>query len=95
MAPVWKFTAMRFVAWDGACATNERPAAAHMIAMVVRYLGHLRGRLARRVCRVGRPFSPIGLGSHAPAGALVFRAGAPLALVPKRFPAPHLGGGPR
>ena len=82
------FTAMRFVAWDGACATNERPAAAHMIAMrlgidVIAAAGPLLGVPG------GSLFAPIGRGEHRPGGFWRFRTGAQPARVGWRFPAPH------
>jgi hypothetical protein len=82
------FTAMRFVAWDGACATNERPAAAHMIAMrlgidVIAAAGPLLGVPG------GSLFAPIGRGEHRPGGFWRFRAGAQPHRVGWRFPAPN------
>ena len=82
------FTAMRFVAWDGACATNERPAAAHLIAMrlgidVIAAAGPLLGVPG------GSLFAPIGRGEHRPGGFWRFRTGAQPARVGWRFPAPH------
>ncbi|WP_433614933.1 hypothetical protein ACQP2P_10070 [Dactylosporangium sp. CA-139114] len=81
------FTAMRFVAWDGACATNERPAAAHMIAMrlgidVIAAAGPLLGVPG------GSLFAPVGRGEQRPGGFWRFRTGAPAVRVGWRFPAP-------
>ncbi|MEV8512697.1 hypothetical protein [Dactylosporangium sp. NPDC051484] len=81
------FTAMRFVAWDGACATNERPAAAHMIAMrlgidVIAAAGPLLGVPG------GSLFAPVGRGEHRPGGFWRFRTGVQPVRVGWRFPAP-------
>ncbi|WP_426511239.1 hypothetical protein ACPPVO_11805 [Dactylosporangium sp. McL0621] len=81
------FTAMRFVAWDGACATNERPAAAHMIAMrlgidVIAAAGPLLGVPG------GSLFAPVGRGEQRPGGFWRFRTGTPAVRVGWRFPAP-------
>src|SRR5258706_1248978 len=61
------FSAMRFVAWDGACATNERPAAAHIIAMrlgigVIPAAGPLLGVPG------GSLLAPVGRVGHRPGG---------------------------
>ncbi|GGM65347.1 hypothetical protein ACFFX1_02800 [Dactylosporangium sucinum] len=81
------FSAMRFVAWDGACATNERPAAAHMISMrlgidVIAAAGPLLGVPG------GSLFAPIGRGEHRPGGFWRFRTGTNPVRVGWRFPAP-------
>ncbi|MFC5005456.1 tetratricopeptide repeat protein [Dactylosporangium cerinum] len=82
------YTAMRFVAWDGACATNERPAAAHLISMrlgidVIAAAGPLLGVPG------GSLFAPIGRGERRPGGFWRFRAGAQPTRVGWRFPAPQ------
>ncbi|HTJ36143.1 MAG TPA: hypothetical protein VL738_23255 [Dactylosporangium sp.] len=81
------FSAMRFVAWDGACATNERPAAAHMLAMrlgidVIGAAGPLLGVPG------GSLFAPIGRGEQRPGGFWRFRTGVQPVRVGWRFPAP-------
>jgi hypothetical protein len=82
------FTAMRFVAWDGACAGTGRPAAAHLIAMrlgidIISPAGPLLGVPG------GSLFAPIGRGDQRPGGWWRFRSGASPVRVGWRFPAPH------
>ncbi|WP_343870973.1 hypothetical protein [Dactylosporangium roseum] len=82
------FSAMRFVAWDGACANKERPAAAHMISMrlgidVIAAAGPLLGVPG------GSLFAPEGRGEHRPGGFWRFRPGDQPVRVGWRFPAPQ------
>jgi hypothetical protein len=81
------FASMRFVAWDGACASEVAPAPAHILSM----------RLGIDVISAGGPllgvpggslFTPVGRGPERPGGWWRFRAGTPPMRVGWRFPAP-------
>lgn len=81
------FSTMRFVAWDGACALGDRPAAAHMLSMrlgidVISAAGPLLGVPG------GSLFAPVGRGAQRPGGWWRFRAGTMPVRVGWRFPAP-------
>src|SRR6185437_14774983 len=81
------FASMRFVAWDGACASEAAPAPAHILSM----------RLGIDVVSAGGPllgvpggslFAPVGRGPERPGGWWRFRVGLPPTRVGWRFPAP-------
>jgi hypothetical protein len=81
------FASLRFVAWDGACANGDNPAAAHILAV----------RLGIDVVSAGGPllgvpggslFTPVGRGPQRPGGWWRFRAGHAPVRVGWRFPEP-------